>query len=139
MFNEHEQSEREQMKTNEMVETYIRIRTKREEIKKEADKQMAALDEDLEIISLYLSDFLKESGASSIKTPHGTVYTSVKSRFWTNNWEAMYNFMQSHDAFDLLEKRIHQSNMKTYLEENPDQLPEGLNVDSKHSVIVRRK
>ena len=122
-----------------MVETYIRIRTKREEIKKEADKQMAALDEDLEIISLYLSDFLKESGASSIKTPHGTVYTSVKSRFWTNNWEAMYNFMQSHDAFDLLEKRIHQSNMKTYLEENPDQLPEGLNVDSKHSVIVRRK
>lgn len=127
------------MKTNEMVETYIRIRTKREEIKKEADKQMAALDEDLEIISLYLSDFLKESGASSIKTPHGTVYTSVKSRFWTNNWEAMYNFMQSHDAFDLLEKRIHQSNMKTFLEENPDQLPEGLNVDSKHSVIVRRK
>ena len=127
------------MKTNEMVETYIRIRTKREEIKKEADKQMAALDEDLEIISLYLSDFLKESGASSIKTPHATVYTSVKSRFWTNNWEAMYNFMQSHDAFDLLEKRIHQSNMKTYLEENPDQLPEGLNVDSKHSVIVRRK
>jgi len=139
LFNEHEQSEREQMKTNDLVETYIRIRGKREEIKKEADKQIAALDEDLEIISLYLSDFLKDSGASSIKTPHGTAYTTVKSRFWTNNWEAMYNFIQNHGVFDLLEKRIHQSNMKTYLEENPDQLPEGLNVDSKHSVIIRRK
>jgi len=38
-----------------------------------------------------------------------------------------------------MEKRIHQGNMRLFLEENPDLLPPGLNVDSEYTVTVRRK
>jgi len=38
-----------------------------------------------------------------------------------------------------LEKRIAQTNMATFLEENPDLLPPGLNVDSKYTISIRRK
>jgi len=68
------------------------------------------------------------------------VVKSIKSNFWTNDWESFYNFMQEHNAFNLLEKRIHQGNIKLFLEENPDLLPMGLNIDKSYAVrVVRRK
>jgi hypothetical protein len=39
---------------------------------------------------------------------------------------------------DVLEKRIHQTNIKQFLEENPDSLPPGLNVDNAYNITVRR-
>ena len=124
---------------NELVKVLLKIRDAKDKIRKEADQQIVSLDEQLDIINQKLQNILKETGATSIKTPHGTAYQTVKSRYWTDNWEAMYKFIQEHDAFDLLERRIHQSNIKLFLEENPDVLPEGLNADSKYSVTVRRK
>jgi hypothetical protein len=50
----------------------------------------------------------------------------------------MYKFMLEHEAPELLEKRLHQSNMKQFLEENPEVLPSGLNVDSEYTITVRR-
>jgi hypothetical protein len=47
--------------------------------------------------------------------------------------------MQEQGAMELLERRIHQSNMKQFLEENPDLHPMGLNVDSEYAITVRRK
>jgi len=47
--------------------------------------------------------------------------------------------LKEHEALELLEKRISQSNMATFLEENPDLHPPGLNVDSRYAVVVRRK
>jgi len=38
-----------------------------------------------------------------------------------------------------MEKRIAQTNMSTFLEENPDLHPPGLNIDSRYTVVVRRK
>ena len=80
----------------------------------------------------------KEIGADSIRTPHGTIIRSVKSKYWTNDWDSMYTFIKEHDAFGLLEKRLHQSNMKEFLTENPDVLPSGLNVENSYSVVVRK-
>jgi hypothetical protein len=51
----------------------------------------------------------------------------------------MGKFILEHQVPDLLEKRIHQGNMKQFLEENPELLPPGLNSDSEYTVTVRRK
>jgi hypothetical protein len=50
----------------------------------------------------------------------------------------MHRFIREHDAIDLLEQRIHQTNMRTFLSEHPNLIPEGLNVDSKYTITVRR-
>jgi hypothetical protein len=50
----------------------------------------------------------------------------------------MYQFIQDNDAFPLLEKRLHQTNLKQFLEENPELLPAGLQADRKYTVVVRR-
>ena len=131
--------ETEAISVEKLVATYIKIRDARDEIKREMEARVAELQADLDVINQTLLEQFKAQGIDSARTPFGTAYRTVKSRYWTNDWDTMRNFIAEHDAFDLLEKRIHQSNMKQFLEENPDLHPAGLNVDSEYSVTVRRK
>ena len=50
----------------------------------------------------------------------------------------MYRFIKEHDAPELLERRVSQANFKDFLQANPDKLPEGMNVESRYSILVRR-
>jgi hypothetical protein len=117
---------------------YIKIRDKRSEIKRAFEEQDNLLKEEMEVLEVEMLTVCKEMNADSIRTPHGTIIRSVKSRYWTNDWDSMYDFIEDHGAFGLLEKRLHQTNMKEFLSENPTVLPAGLNVENSYSVVVRR-
>ena len=117
---------------------YIKIRDARTTLKAEFTMQDSVLQEQMDLLEANMLDACKDLNASSIKTPHGTIIRSVKSRYWTNDWDSMYTFIREQGAFGLLEKRLHQTNMKEFLVENPDLLPMGLNVESEYTVVVRR-
>lgn len=121
-----------------LTSVYISIRDKREEIKRGYELDDAELKQQLEVIEQEMLNVCKELGADNIKTPAGTIIRSVKSRFWTNDWDSMYDFIKEAGAFGLLEKRLHQTNMKDFLSENPDIYPKGLNVENQYTVVVRR-
>jgi hypothetical protein len=63
----------------------------------------------------------------------------VKNRYWTNDWSNFYNFLKDKGKLELLEKRIHQTNMKEFLEEHPDTRPPGLNIDSEYDITIKRR
>lgn len=128
-----------QYTTEELVSTYIKIRDEIQETKKKADQKIAELEEYLSVVANGLLDICKAQGANSISTDKGTVMRTVKSKYWTSDWQSIYSFIKEHNAFELLEKRLHQSNMKSFLEENPDTHPPGLNVEREYAVTVRRK
>lgn len=130
----------EQAVTNidKLVEVYIKIRDARDDVRRELEAKEADLNEQLEIISQQILEVCKQTGADSIKTQHGTAMRGVKSRYWTNDWEKFYEFLHEQKAPELLERRIHQTNMKQFLEENPDMHPAGLNVDRTYAITVRR-
>jgi len=121
-----------------LVSVFIKIRDARDEEERAWEQRKADFNEQLELINQQLLEICKSTDADSIRTAHGTVIRTVKSRYWTNDWEHFHKFLLEHEAPDLLEKRIHQSNMKQFLEENPELLPAGLNVDSAYSITVRR-
>lgn len=127
------------LSVDQMVATYVKIRDHRNEMKRKFEEEDAELEGQLKLIAVGLLDICKGLGADNIKTKHGTVIRSIKSRYWTNDWESTYEFIKEHDAFALLEKRLHQSNMKQFLEENPDLKPAGLNIDNEYTIVVRRK
>jgi hypothetical protein len=120
---------------NQLVKVFLKIREKRAELA----KQDSELEEQQDMIETRLLDICKEIGTDGLKTELGTVSRSVKKRYWTSDWHSFYNFLKEHDAVELLEKRISQSNMATFLEENPDAFPPGLQVDSRYTAVVRRK
>jgi len=125
--------------TDKLVRAYVKIRDARKELSDEFERQDSDLKESLEIIEAQLLEACKAIGADSIRTPYGTLSRTVKKRYWTNDWHSFYAFLKEHEALELLEKRVSQTNMSTFLEENPDLHPPGLNVDSRYSVVVRRK
>ena len=125
--------------TDKLVKAYIKIRDARKELSENFEKQDAELRESMDMIEEQLLEACKVTGADGIRTPYGTISRTVKKRYWTNDWHSFHEFLKEHEALDLLEKRIAQTNMTTFLEENPDLHPPGLNVDSRYSVVVRRK
>jgi predicted metal-dependent phosphotriesterase family hydrolase len=127
-----------QVTVDQLVAVYIKVRDARDAARRDADRVDADFEAQLDVLNKEILEICKETGADSIKTPHGTAIRSIKSRYWTNDWEKFYQFVFEHHAPELLEKRIHQTNIKQFLEENPDLLPLGLNVDSEHSITVRR-
>lgn len=120
------------------VEVYLKIRTAIEELKERQKEELTALEEQYEVVSNTLLEFCNEQNLDSVKTKAGTISRRVTSRYWTSDWDSLSRVILEHDAVYLLEKRIHNGNMKQFLEENPEAFPPGLQADSKYTVQVRK-
>jgi hypothetical protein len=121
-----------------LADIYIKIRSAREKLKEEYEEGDKHLKEQLDVIAEKMLSICKDQNADSIRTKFGTIIKKVDTRYWTSDWDSMYQFIQEHDAYALLERRLHQTNLRQFLEENPNLLPAGLQADSKYTIIVRR-
>ncbi len=128
----------EAVSSDKLAEIYIKIRDKRAELKEQFESQDNELKYQQDMLAEQMLALCQEQNADSIKTPAGTIIRKVDTRYWTTDWDSMYQFIEEHDAYPLLEKRLHQTNLKQFLEENPKLLPAGLQADSKYTVVVRR-
>ena len=134
-----DKTEAETIGLDKLVLIYIKLRDQKTELRNKFEAQEAELDDKMNLVKEALLEHCKATGAESVRTAAGVFYKSVKSKYWTSDWDSMNSFILENNAVDLLEKRIHQTNMRTFLEENPDKLPPGLNVDSEYTITVRRK
>jgi len=132
-------TEADKIGVDKLVSLYLKIRDKKVELTTTFRKKEEELNTKLDAVKTTLLDHCKNTGIESVRTVSGTFYRTVRNKYWTSDWESMNNFIIEHKAVDLLEKRIHQSNMKQFLEENPEVLPPGLNVDAEYTITVRRK
>lgn len=123
----------------ELVRTYTAIRDKRAELAKKFDEDEKKLKKQQDMIKSALLEYCKEHGVDSVRTPAGVFYRSVKKRFWTSDWQSMYEFVMENKVPEFFDKRLNQTNVRQFLEENPDLLPPGLNVDSEYTLSVRKK
>jgi hypothetical protein len=122
-----------------LTKIYIKIRDKRAEIKAAFEAEDGALLEQQDKIKRALLDYCKQQGVESVRTPAGIFYRSLKTRYWTSDWESMNKFILEHEMPEFYEKRLNQTSVRQYLEENPDVLPPGLNVENEYVITVRKK
>jgi hypothetical protein len=122
-----------------LVKVYIKMRDKHTEMLHEFQEQEKDIKAKMAKVKAALLEHCKEHNVDSVRTGEGLFFRTVKQSYWTSDWESMGKFIIENNAPDLLEKRLHQGNMKQFLEEHPDLLPPGINVDSEYSVTVRRK
>jgi hypothetical protein len=126
------------MDANQLVKVYIKIRDAKERKVKQHEEELAVLEQQLDTVEQELLAICKATGQDGGKTESGSFTRTVKTRYWTSDWDSMYQFIKDHDAPELLERRVHQGNFKDFLQENPDKMPEGMNVDARYSITVRR-
>ncbi len=122
-----------------LTETYLKIRNKRSELSADFKEKDKVLVEQMDKVKKALLEYCNEHGLDSVKTPAGLFYRSVKTRYWTSDWESMYKFVLENEIPEFFDKRLNQASVKQYLEENPDLVPKGLNVDSEYAIAVRKK
>lgn len=126
------------MDANKLVQVYVKIRDAKAAKTKEMEEAIAALDAQLEAIEGELLELCKATGQDGGKTQFGSFRRSVKTRYWTSDWDSMYRFIKEHDMPELLERRVSQTTFKEFLQENPDKMPQGMNVDSRYAITVTR-
>ena len=102
------------------------------------DSEIAALEEQRTEVRLAIKDLMKAQGLKTVNTTSGTVSLTTKTRYNTQDWDSFKTFVLEHQVVDLLEKRIAQSNMATFLEENPGVVPPGLNSVTEYDVRVTK-
>ena len=122
-----------------LVRVYIKMREKREALTREYDTAYEAISEKMRLVKNELLDQMRSANVESIRTTEGLVYRTVNKKYWTSDWDNFYNFIMEHNIPQVLEKRVHQNNLKEFLENNPDLLPPGMNVESEYSVTVQRR
>lgn len=128
----------EDMSTEQLTAIYVKIRDAIRDKEEQHEAEVSKLKEQLDVVANELLQICQDENADSIRTPAGTVSRRITTRYWTSDWDSMYQFIKEHDAPFLLEQRIHGSNMREFLENNPDVLPAGLQADRKYTVVVRR-
>lgn len=121
-----------------LAKIYRKIRTEIDALTQEYDTKVETLKAQQDEIKNAMKDIMKTLGVTSVRTAQGTVVLSVKTRYNTQDWDSFKRFVVEHDAVDLLEKRIAQTNMGQFLEENPGLVPPGLNSSSEYDVSVRK-
>jgi hypothetical protein len=125
--------------TENLVATYIAIRTQREKLLKEYEAADKVLEKDLFEIKAALLATCNEVNADSIRTKNGTVMRKLNERYFCTDWEHFRMFEQENMEYDLRERRIHQTNFRQLLTElEMTGLPPGINVMREFDISVRK-
>jgi len=129
----------EEVPADRLTKAYLKIRDQRAQLTAEYKEADGQLSRKLTTIKNALLDYCENHKVESVRTSEGLFFRTSKTKYWTSDWERMYEFILEHDVPELLDKRLNQTNLKQFLEENPDVLPKGLNVDNEYVISVRKK
>ena len=128
----------QQLSLERLAKIYIKIRNTIQAVNKEYEGKIEELKAQQDIVSNAMKDQMMAQGMKTARTDNGTIILGQKQRFYTQDWAAFKQFVVEHDALDLFERRISQSNMQQFLEANPALVPPGLNAETEFTVSVRK-
>lgn len=129
----------QEVKLDKVAATYVKIRDKRGELKKQYEAEDLKLKDQLDTLESFFLGTLKDMGAESVRTKHGTIYRSLDVKPSCEDWNAFYAWIAENDAFDALERRVKKSFITSFMEDNKDELPPGITVVKEYIAKVLRK
>jgi len=124
---------------NKLVSVYLKLRDAIQEKEEQHKQEVQELQVQFDVVAGELLGHCNTQNIDSIRTPVGTISRRISTRYWTSDWDNFYSFIMEHNIPQVLERRVHQNKLKEFLENNPDLLPPGMNVDSEYSVTVQRR
>jgi len=122
-----------------LTSAYIKIRDARSRLKADFDAEDKDLRDQQDQIKRALLDYCEAEGVESARTAAGTFYRTTRTRYWTSDWQSMYEFVLANEMPELFEKRLNQGEVRTLLEEHPELVPPGLNSETEYTINVRKK
>ena len=127
------------MKLDDLVTTYLTIRTERNTLKNQWEIKDSELKADLEELERAMLIACNEINADSIRTGSGTIIKSLKETYTCGDWDNFKQFVVDNNALDLLQQRISQTNFKEFMStRQEDGLPPGISTLREFAITVRK-
>ena len=129
----------EDMKLDDLVTTYLTIRTERNTLKNQWEIRDSELKTDLDELERAMLVACNEINADSIRTGSGTIIKSLKETYTCGDWDNFKQFVVDNNALDLLQQRISQTNFKEFMStRQEDGLPPGISTLREFAITVRK-
>ena len=125
------------MSVDTMVANYLLLREEKQRLKKEYDALTKRLDDVMDAMEGKMLKVLVDNKVKHMGTEHGTMYIKKVSKASCSDWHAYRQWMIENDALDGLEKRVTQSFIKDYEENNQGELPPGITVFKENVARIR--
>ena len=127
------------MTVDDLTNAYMVLRNERERLSAEFRKADNTLAEDQAKIEAKLLDICAQQNVDGMRTAHGTVIRSIKPRVHVIDWDNFYQYIMDHNAPQLLQKRVHETNFAEFISERRDEgLPPGVNMVREYTITVRK-
>jgi hypothetical protein len=127
------------MKLDDLVTTYLTIRTERNTLKNQWETKDAELKTDLDQLEQAMLIACNEINADSIRTGSGTIIKSLKETYTCGDWDNFKQYVVENNALDLLQQRISQTNFKEFMSTRQDEgLPPGISTLREFAITVRK-
>ena len=120
-----------------MVAFYIVLRDRKAAIKAEAEGKTNAITEQMVKLEAWLKNQADQLGTTQFKTPSGTAFFKTDDYSTVADWDAVLDFIKANQAYDMLEKRVNKTAVRSYLDEHK-QLPPGVNYGTRLVLNVRK-
>ena len=129
----------EDITPDKLAKAYIKIRAERSALSAQFKEADGELSRKLDRLKQAMLEHCDRHNAESVRTSEGLFFRSKKTKYWTSDWDAMHNFIKEHNVPELLDKRLTQTNIREFLEENPTLVPDALNTETELVISVRKK
>jgi len=127
------------MKLDDLVTTYLTIRTERNTLKNQWEIRDSELKADLDELERAMLVACNEINADSIRTGSGTIIKSLKETYTCGDWDNFKQYVVENNALDLLQQRISQTNFKEFMStRQEDGLPPGISTLREFAITVRK-
>lgn len=117
---------------------YIQIRDALKALDAEWEAKRKPLLEVQEMLAGIIRKFMDDNKLDSLKTAHGTCYTSTRYTATLADPAAFMDYVINSKRWELLERRANATAVADYVKEN-NALPAGCNLNAIQTLGVRRK
>ena len=115
----------------------MKLRHQKESIENEAKAQVKDIKENMTKLEAWIKEKADADGVTSFKTKHGTAFLTTNDFARVADWDAMLEFIQENEAYDLLEKRVSKVAVRGYIDMNKA-VPAGVTYGTRVDVNVRK-
>jgi hypothetical protein len=126
------------MKISDAVEIYIKLRDKKAQLKSEFQEAVAPVQVKMDKLEAKFLEIMNTTGVDSLKTEHGTAYSSTRSSASVADKDAFFTFVKENNEWPLIEVRASSTAVKEFAEANEGELPPGINYNVERTINIRR-
>lgn len=122
---------------DQVVAAYMKLRDKKKAIESAAEAEVATIKDKMEKFEAWIREKANEQGVTSFKTKSGTAFLTTTDYASVSNWDATLEFIKKNDAFDMLERRVSKTAVRSYIDAHKV-VPAGVDYGTRLTVNIRK-